>query len=106
MDGTMADKTAPAMFEETDDTPAGRKSRTVSPDLMNVLAESAKRGKAFARTADPATIDELRKDLSSAAVRAKYDVTTGTALLESGLVRFTFIAKSKVKAPAPAPAVE
>lgn len=90
------------LFEETDDVPAGRKARVIGQDLWNALAESAKRGKAFARTADETTIDDLRKDLASAAVKARYEVTTGTAVLENGLHKLTFAAKAKA-APKPEP---
>lgn len=84
-----------SVFEETDAVPAGRKARTIDPILWSALADSAKRGVAFSRTAAENVIDELRKDLSSAAVRAKYDVTTGTAQLEGGLHKLTFAARAK-----------
>ncbi len=83
------------MYEETDIVPAGRKSRVIKPALWQTLADSAKRQKGFARTAAADVIDELRKDLASAAVRAKYDVTTATAVLENGLHKLTFAATEK-----------
>lgn len=95
----MADKTEP-MFEETTDIPAGRKAREVSRKVWNALADSAKRGIGFRYTADADVIAELRKDLSSAAVRLKYEVTTGTTQLENGQHRLTFSAKAKPAAPA------
>jgi hypothetical protein len=93
-----------AMFEETDEIPAGRKARSISPELWDALAKSAANGKAYSRTASETAIDELRKDLGSAAVRAKYDVTTRTQTLENGMHKLTFTARSKTPAPAPAPA--
>lgn len=83
------------MFEETATVPVGRKARTVSKELWAALEDSAKRGVAFARTADPDVIDLLRKDLASAAVKAKFDVTTSTAHLENGSHKLTFAAKAK-----------
>jgi hypothetical protein len=90
-------------FEETDDIPSGRKARTISQDLWTALGKSAANGKAFARTAAESVIDDLRKDLASAAVRAKYEVTTGTTALENGLHKLTFTARSKTTATAAAP---
>ena len=89
------------IFEETEDVPSGRKARVISQDLWDALAKSAANGKAFARTAGEAAIEELRKDLSAASVRAKYEVTTGTAALENGLRKLTFRATAKTPAPAP-----
>ena len=86
---------ADSVFEETDAIPAGRKARVIGQDLWNALADSAKRTVAFARTAAPDVIDELRKDLASAAVKARYDVTTGTAELENGMHKLTFAARAK-----------
>lgn len=94
----MAEKTD-HIFEETSDIPAGRKAREVSKVVWNALAESAKRNIAFKRTAEADVITELRKDLTSAAVRAKYDVTTGTTQLEDGKHRLTFAAKVKTGSP-------
>lgn len=100
---------ADSIFEETETVPAGRKARVIGNELWNALADSAKRGVAFSRTASGEAIDELRKDLSSAAVRARYDVTTGTAQLEGGMHKLTFAAKGKtspeVTATTPAPTV-
>lgn len=89
---------ADSPFEETEDIPAGRKARVISADLWTALAKSAANGKAFARTASETAIDELRKDLGSAAVRARYEVTTGTAALENGLHKLTFAARAKTPA--------
>lgn len=82
-------------FEETTEVPAGRKARTLSESLAAKLDEAAKRGVAFSRTGSPDVIDELRKDLGSAAVKAKYVVTTATAQLENGMHKLTFSAKHK-----------
>lgn len=90
---------ADSCFEETDVVPAGRKARVIGNDLWNALADSAKRGVAFSRTAGAEVIDDLRKDLSSAAVRLKYDVTTGSTQLENGEHKLTFSAKAKTPAP-------
>ena len=90
-----------SMFEETTEVPAGRKVRVIPAELWNALADSAKRSVAFARTAEADVIDDLRKDLSSAAVKARYDVTTGTAQLENGMHKLTFAAKSKTVAAKP-----
>lgn len=86
---------ADSIFEETATVPAGRKARAIGQELWNALADSAKRGVAFSRTASAEAIDELRKDLSSAAVRARYEVTTGTAQLEGGMHKLTFAARGK-----------
>lgn len=88
------------MFEETTEVPSGRKARVPSKALLEKLAESAKRGVAFHKTDAPEAIDDLRKDLASAAVRAAYEVVTGTAQLEDGKHRLTFAAKHKPKPPA------
>jgi hypothetical protein len=91
-------------FEESDDIPTGRKARVPSDSLTAKLAEAAKHGKAFSRTAPAHVIDELRKDLGSAAVRAEYDVTTATAHLDNGHHKLTFTAKRKATTPLAAPA--
>lgn len=85
------------LYEETADLPAGRKSRQIPASLWVKLEESAKRRVGFARTSDPNTIDQLRRDLSSKTVKAKYDITTQTAKLENGLHKLTFSATAKVE---------
>lgn len=83
------------VFDDTDDKPTGRKARVVSDVVWAALADSAKRDVAKSVTADPDTIESLRKDLASATVRAKYDVTTATADMEGGKIRLRFIAVAK-----------
>lgn len=82
-------------FEETTELPTGRKARVIDPVVWTKLAESAERGVAFVRTAAKEVIDELRKDLTSAAVRNKYDVTTETAQQENGDLSLKFSATGK-----------
>jgi hypothetical protein len=95
MKGLIMTDSQDEVFEETAEVPTGRKTRVISPARWARLEESAKRGIAFAREAAPEVIAELRKDLMSAAVKAKYDVTTSTAVLENGLHRLTFGAVAK-----------
>lgn len=83
------------VFSDTDAKPTGRKARTVSDDLWQVLADSAKRGVAKVAEADKPVIDELLRDLGSAAVRKRYTLTTATKALENGEVRLTFHAVEK-----------
>lgn len=86
-----------AVYEETADLPAGRKTRQIPASLWAKLEESAKRRVGFARTSDPDTIDQLRRDLASKTVKAKYDVSTQTAKLDNGLHKLTFSATAKVE---------
>jgi hypothetical protein len=82
-------------FTETKDIPRGRKSRSV-PDLVWAkLAESATRNVAFVKTGKPDEVDELRKDLGTAAVRAKYEVTVNTDKVSDKLHKLTFAARAK-----------
>lgn len=82
-------------FEETKEIPRGRKAREV-PDLVwDKLKESAERGVAFTKSGPPTTIDELRRDLGAAAVRAKYEVTMGTEKVNATRHKLTFAAKRK-----------
>lgn len=85
-------------FEETTVLPRGRKARSVESEVLEKLAESARRGVGFARTAAPNVIDDLRRDLGSAAVRAKYEVTTHTEKISATHHRLTFAAKHKPQA--------
>lgn len=87
-------------FVETTEIPRGRKARSVPEHVWRKLEESAKRGVGFAKTAAPNVIDDLRRDLGSAAVRAKFDVTTGTEKLSDKEHKLTFSAKRKVPAEA------
>lgn len=84
-------------FEETSSLPSGRKARQVTEDLMKRLEESAKRKVGFSKTATSEKIDELRKDLASASVRVKYDVTTQTERLKDGVEKLTFAARHRPK---------
>jgi hypothetical protein len=86
------------VFEDTEDKPSGRKARVVDNQVWAALEDSAKRGITKSITADTGVIEGLRKDLGSASVRAKYDVTTATALMESGLTRLRFAATAKPEA--------
>lgn len=83
------------VFDDTDDKPSGRKARVVGDQVLAALADSAKRDVAKSVTASPDVIESLRKDLASAVVRAKYEVTTATADMEDGTIRLRFIAVAK-----------
>ncbi len=88
-------------FTETKEVPTGRSARKVSDDLWELLAASAKRSTAWVKTAPAAEIDELKKDLGTAAVRAKYKVTINTEKGDNGAVKLKFSAVAK---PADTPA--
>ena len=83
------------IFEDSEDIPSGRKARVIKSGLWNALADSAKRHVAKVAVLAPDAIEELRKDLSSAAVRAKYNVVTSTAALPDGRAKLTFHATAK-----------
>lgn len=83
------------IFEDTDDIPTGRKARVIKSGVWNALADSAKRHVAKVAILAPDAIDELRKDLASAGVRAKYNVVTSTAALPDGRSKLTFHATAK-----------
>jgi hypothetical protein len=89
------------VFEETSVIPTGRKARVVPAHLWTHLEDSAKRRVGKVHTAAPEVIAQLRRDLTSAAVQAKYEVTTATEKLESGMHKMTFAAKRKPKPPNP-----
>lgn len=91
----MTDVTEP-VFEDSAEMPSGRKARVVSKALWAALEDSAKRSIAKGITGAADVVDELKKDLGSAAVRAKYDVTTGSAAVDGGKVRLTFSAVKKI----------
>lgn len=80
-------------FTETAAIPRGRKARQVPDELWNVLEDSAKRSVGFSKSASPTVIDELRRDLGSAAVRAKYEVTVSTEKVSDKQHRLTFSAR-------------
>lgn len=82
-------------FKETSELPSGRKARTVPPVVLAKLEESAERNVGFSKTGTKREIDELRKDLASAAVKAKYEVTTGSKDVGNGRVTLTFSAAFK-----------
>jgi hypothetical protein len=86
-----------AMFKETTVIPRGRKARRVSAELWEALEDSAARGVAFSRTDTPEAIDQLRRDLTSAAVRARYDVTTETTHIDDGTEKLAFAAQYKTE---------
>jgi ribosomal protein S26 len=90
-------------FSETDEVPRGRKARQVPEIVLDRLEHSAKHGKAITRTAAPDVIDELRRDLGSAAVRARYEITMGTEKLSDVAHKITFAAKHRANGQAPAP---
>lgn len=90
------------LFTDTDDKPTGRKARVVSDALWAALADSAKRDVAKVVEAAELVIDEVVKDLASAAVRSKYTVTTATKALDTGGIRLTFHAVAKPVEPASA----
>jgi len=85
----------PGGFTDSDELPTGRKAREVSEHLMAALADSARRSVAKVREAEPAVIDELRRDLGSAKVRAKYIVTQETEKLKDDLHKLKFSARVK-----------
>jgi len=91
------DQDAAGMWEESADIPPGRRSRQVPAELWEKLDESAKRQVAFARTGTEAVIEQVRRDLGSAAVRAKYEVTTQRTKVEGGKHRISFAAQYKVE---------
>jgi hypothetical protein len=66
------------------------------------LADSAARSVAFVKTGKPDDIDELRKDLGTAAVRAKYEVTVNTEKVNGNTHKLTFAATAKAVAEAEA----
>lgn len=75
----MATESPEPVFEESDDLPTGRKARSVPQYLWRGLEESAERVKAKVTPAmHPDNLREVRKHLTSAAVQAKFDVTTET----------------------------
>lgn len=82
-------------FEETAEIPPGRKARIVPDELWVRLARSAAANVGFTKTAAPDVIDELRKDLSAAAVRAKYEVTVQTVKVNDTAHKLTFSARVK-----------
>ena len=90
-------------FTETKTMPVGRKARSVPDIIWRKLAESASRSVAFTKSGTPDVIDNLRKDLSAAAVRAKYEVTVGTERVSDTVHKLTFAARAKA---VPEPAVE
>jgi hypothetical protein len=82
-------------FELAEKLPSGRKARQVGTNLLAALEDAAKRGVAFSRTATPDEINELRRDLGSAAVRVKYEVTLGSEQVSETSHRLTFSAKHR-----------
>lgn len=100
----MSPNVEPDGFEVTDEVPRGRKARQVPPVVLDRLEHSAKHGKAITKTAAPDIIDELRRDLGSAQVRAKYEITMGTEKLTAESHKITFAAKHRANGQAPAPA--
>lgn len=82
-------------FEETAELPRGRKARDVPESVLKRLADSAARNVAFTKQAAPDEIEKLRRDLGSAAVRAKYIVTVATEKVNDTLHKLTFSAKTK-----------
>jgi hypothetical protein len=89
----------PDDFTETAEMPRGRKPRIVADKLWEKLTESAKRGVAFSKSNTPEVIEELRKDLCSAAVRAKYDVRIATDKADAAIHKLTFAAKRRPEKP-------
>ena len=92
-------------FTETKTMPVGRKARSVPDVIWRKLADSASRSVAFTKSGPPDVIDNLRKDLSAAAVRAKYEVTVGTERVSDTVHKLTFAARAKA-VPEPEPEVE
>lgn len=90
----------PDGFTDSPDLPSGRRARTVSEGLWSALADAAKRGVAKVKEAAPDVIDDLRKDLGAAAVRAKYEITQETVKVNETLHRLRFSAVAKPEAPA------
>jgi hypothetical protein len=94
------------VFEDSDDKPTGRKARIVPDVVWNALADSAKRDVAKVVNASEDAIAALRRDLASAVVRARYDVTIATASLDGGKMRLRFSAVAKPVKPVAVPAPE
>jgi hypothetical protein len=84
-------------FTETTELPTGRKARMIPTAVWDRLEESARRRVGFSKTGSKKVIDELRKDLASAAVKAKFDVTTGSKDAGKGQITLTFSATAKVQ---------
>lgn len=94
----MTSESPEMAFEESTEIPTGRKARSIAQHLWNHLEDSAKRGVAKVSPAmSHEEVAKLRKDLTSAAVQAKYDVTTETQKLDNGLAKLKFAAKRKPK---------
>lgn len=92
-------------FTETTDMPRGRKARAVPAIVEAKLEESARRQVAFTKSGTPDEIDQLRRDLGAASVRAKYEVTVSTD--KTGKAhKLTFAAKTREQAQADAEAAE
>jgi hypothetical protein len=85
------------VFEDTDDLPTGRKARKPAPHVLAALEDSAKRKVGKVHTASEDAINALRKDLTSAEVRKKYEITTETERLANGMHKLKFAAKHKPK---------
>jgi hypothetical protein len=101
----MATKPNVNGFEETTEVPAPRVRRQVSDELLALLAGSAERGTAWVKTASPDEITELKKDLGSGVVRAKYKVTVESEKVDDNSVKLKFSATVKPEeTPVPAEA--
>lgn len=93
-------------FAESTEMPRGRKSRAIPQIVWDKLEESARRQVAFTKSGTPDVIDELRRDLGAASVRAKYEVTMGTDKTSAKAHKLTFAAKTRQQVAAEADAAE
>jgi transposase len=84
-------------FVETEEMPRGRKARAVPEIIWTKLEESARRQIAFTKTGKPDEIDELKKDLSAASVKAKYEVTTESRKVSDKVHELKFSAKHRAQ---------
>ena len=84
-------------FTETKEMPRGRKARAIPEIVWTKLEESATRKVAFTKSGSPDVIDQLRRDLGAAAVRAKYDVTVGTDKSNAKAHTLTFAAQHRAQ---------
>jgi transposase len=84
-------------FVESTEMPRGRKARAIPEIVWQKLEESARRSIAFTKSGDPASIEELKKDLGAASVKAKYEVTVETKRVSDKVHELKFSAKHRAQ---------
>ena len=83
-------------FEETSEIPPGKAPRIVVEDrVWRALEKSAANGTGFTRTDTPEVIAGIRSQLTSGAVKAKYEVRTKVTHSDDGKDTLKFAAKPK-----------